>query len=118
MSMLEEYRECAEICSRINYHDKKTIKANNHAVDKMYRIVEKAEKKGSASIAELATLLDESGSAEWLSYQLLERASVTPQIERKCLAIIYKLAMGENAEAMGSQMWLKNWYKKKNLTLK
>jgi hypothetical protein len=117
MSMLEEYRKCAEICSKIDYSNRATIRANNRGVTKMYKIVEGAERQGPSAISELSTLLDEPLSAAWLSHQLLERAAVTPDIEKKCLNIIHRLSMNEypvRTIDTGEQMWLKNWYSKNN----
>jgi hypothetical protein len=37
--MLEEYKDRVDVCSKINYSDRKTIKANNKAVNRMYSIL-------------------------------------------------------------------------------
>jgi len=71
-SIQEEYRHCAEICSRIDYADMKSVRANNRAVRKKYKIVEAAVHQGSASIDELVPILDEPLCAIWLAHQLLQ----------------------------------------------
>jgi hypothetical protein len=113
MDMFDEYRKCAEICSKkIDYYhvDKRTIRANNRAVVKMYKIVKKAVKNGDQAVAELVKLLDEPISAPWIAHQLVEKAKISPEIQLRCFNIIEKLAMkdgGESAEQMGERMWLK-----------
>lgn len=116
MSPLVQYRKCAETCSKIDYGKKATVRANNRAVDKMYKIVYEAVRQGQSAIDELSTFLDEPLSGPWLAHQLLEKAAVSPEIERKCLSIIWKLATQENGklgQQMGEKMWLKKWYEKK-----
>lgn len=115
-TVLDQYRKCAEICSKIDYFNKASVRASSRAVDKMYKIVIEEVKRGQSAINELASLLDEPLSAPWIAHQLLERATVSPEIERKCLAIIWKLATqdgGKPGQQMGEQMWLKKWYEKK-----
>ena len=113
-SVLERYRKYARIREDTEYGKQFSSSTRSRAVNYMYNIVEKAEKQGPSSIAELALLLDEPIPAIWLSHQLLERASVTPEIEKKCLNIIFKRAM---EDCIGEIWWLRDWYEKNNKNL-
>jgi hypothetical protein len=115
LTMLNQYRKCAEICSNIDYSNKASVKASNRAVDKMYKIVVEAVKSGPVAVNELASLLDEPLSAPWIAHQLLEKTAVSLETERKCLSIIWKLSKeGPGTQQMGEQIWLKRWYEKKS----
>ena len=116
MNVLDQYRKCAEICSKIDYANKASVRANNRAVDKMYKIVNEAVKQGQSAVDELTILIDEPLPASWIAHQLLEKATVSPEIEKKCLSIIWKSATqegGKPSQQMGEQMWLKQWHEKK-----
>ncbi len=108
-SRLDRYKEYAQICARLDYSDRRTILVNNRAVDKMYEIVESAVQEGPDAVAELACLLEEPLTAPWISHQLLERALVPPEVERRCLSIIEGLAL----DSIGEQMWLAEYKNKK-----
>lgn len=79
----------------------------------MYRIVEDASSNGDAGVAELLPLLEEPESARWLAHQLLEGCIVSSMVEQKCLEIIRSLATGSSAEALGEQIWLKDYATKR-----
>lgn len=112
--MLDDYRECAQVCEAVNYADKTSVERCNEAVSKMYLIVEEANRKGQNAIIELATLLDEPGPAKWLAHQLVERAKITHEIRNKCFSIVEKLANGNDANAFGEQIWLKEHRDREN----
>jgi len=117
MTVLDQYRKCTEICSKIDYGNKASIRVNNRAVDKMYKIVGDAVKQGHSAVNELVKLLDEPLSAPWIAHQLLEKTTVCQEVEKKCLSIIWKLATedgGEPGQQVGEQIWLKQWYEKKS----
>ena len=116
-TVLDQYRKCAEICSKTESGNKSSIRANNRAVKKMYKIVNAAVRQGQSAIDALSTLLDEPLSGPWLAHQLLEKATVRPEVERKCLSIIWRLATEDSREQIqqrGEQIWLKKWYEKKS----
>jgi hypothetical protein len=115
LNMVDQYRKCAEICSKIDYFNKASVRASNRAVNKMYKIVVEAVKHGPVAVNELNSLLDEPLSAPWIAHQLLEKAVVSPEVERKCLSIIWKLSTkGPGTQQMGEQIWLKRWYEKQS----
>lgn len=111
----EEYIKCAEICAQIDYSDKKSVRANNRAVDKMYRLVERAKFEGPESIAGLIDLLDHSLAGSWIAHQLVERVNFDIEIAKKCFEIIEPLAHGESANALGETWWLAENRKKFNI---
>lgn len=116
MTILEQYQKCAEICSKTDYRNKASVRANNRAIEKMYKIVVEAIEQGPSAINELASLLDDSLSAPWIAHQLLEKTTVSPEIERKCLSVIRNSVMEEGSrpgQQMGEEMWLKRWNDKK-----
>jgi hypothetical protein len=107
--MIDEYRACVEVCSSMDYADTASVKKCNTAVDRMYAIVEQANTSGRKAITDLATLLDEPATSKWLSHQLVERAEISQEIRAKCISIVKNLAKGNDADALGERMWLKEY---------
>jgi Txe/YoeB family toxin of Txe-Axe toxin-antitoxin module len=114
LQMLEDYKKCVDICSKINYIDKKTVIANNKAVKKMYSILKKIKIENSNDIKIFYELLDNEMTGRWFSHQLLELFKVDSKIEKKALNIIKKLSKNN----IGQKYWLKNYkiIKRKNGT--
>jgi hypothetical protein len=108
--ILEEYKECADICSRINYADKKTINDNNKAVKRMYSILKKIKDENKEDIKYFYQLLENEMTRKWFSHQLLELFQVDPKIEKKALKIIVELSRKE----LGEKYWLNNYKKRRN----
>ena len=107
--MLEEYRECVDICSKIDYMDKKTINDNNKAVKKMYSLLRKIKDEDEENITYFYQLLEDEITGKWFSHQLLELFHVDPKIEKKALKIIIKLSRKES----GEKYWLNDYKKNK-----
>ena len=107
--MLEEYTECVDICSKIDYMDKKTVNDNNKAVKKMYSILNKIKDENKEDIKYFYQLLENEITGKWFSHQLLELFQVEPKIEKKALKIIVKLSRKE----LGEKYWLNDYKKKK-----
>jgi hypothetical protein len=107
--MTVEYRKQACICARVDYVDPTSVDARNAAVATMYRIVEQAERDGSEAVAKLVELLDNPLTAPWLAHQLVEKATMSPEVRKRCFAIVEKRAEGDGPEAMGERVWLKRW---------
>lgn len=111
-SLVDDYRECVEICKRIDYGNSPSVRANNRAATKMRKLVENAAKDGSKALEPLFELLTESVASEWLSFQLLEMVDpLPPEIASKCLEIIRGIACDPKryATSLGAQVWLENW---------
>ena len=110
---VDEYRQCVEIASGVDYADKDSVRRMNQAVDTMYRIVSDAVQDGETSIRKLITLLDEPEASKWLAHQLVASANLAGDVEDRCFAIIEDLARGDGPDAIGEQMWLDEWRSKK-----
>ena len=82
----------------------------------MYEIVDSAVREGPESVAELAILLDHPVAAKWIAHQLIERAESASQVREKCFAVIERLSLGDDAEALGEQMWLEEYSRKRRST--
>ncbi|MDR1179102.1 MAG: hypothetical protein LBK44_01245 [Spirochaetales bacterium] len=107
--MLEEYKACVDICSRIDYEDKKTINDNNKAVKRMYSILRKIKGENEDDIKYFYPLLENEMTGKWFSHQLLELFQVDTKIEKRALKIITGLSKKE----LGEKYWLDNYKKKK-----
>jgi len=108
-SRLEQFRRYAATCSTTDYSSPRSVKKRNAAVEQMYKLVEEAATSGETGISELVPLLDEPASALWLAHQVLEKCSISKVIERRCLEIIKTAAAGKGADALGEQMWLRDY---------
>src|SRR5687767_14058551 len=110
--LIEKYKKQVSICSRIDYSDMRTVKANNRAVKEMYSIIELLKTNfSSQQIRQFAELLDtsENNTNLWVAPQLLEHVSLDTDIENKALQIITTASKGDSAEALGFKIWLQNW---------
>jgi hypothetical protein len=115
--LIAEYKEQAAICAKTDYADKKSVRQNNKAVDRMYAIVTTIDRNfGPDGIVKFQELLDvkENNIDLWSATHLLERLKVETSIEEKALTIIETVAKGKGVEALGYQYWLKDWYEKRN----
>lgn len=108
-----EFILCSEICAQTDYGDMSTVRANNAAVSKMYKLVKAASDLGPDAVGKMAKLLDNPVASPWIAHQLIEKADISPATRDKCLSVIRKLAQGDSANAMGERMWLKEWERKK-----
>jgi hypothetical protein len=111
MNYLEEYKKCAEICQDTDFGNKRSVRAHNAAVDRMYEIVEQASMDGSEAIANLISLLDDDISSKWIAHHIIEKAEVDPGIRKKCFKIIEKIASIDGPDAFGEKIWLEEWKK-------
>lgn len=115
--LIAEYKEQAAICAKTDYADKKSVRQNNKAVDRMYAIVTTIDRNfGPDGIVKFQELLDvkENNIDLWSATHLLEHLKVETSIEKKALTIIETVAKGKGVEALGYQYWLKDWYEKRN----
>ncbi|WP_407556361.1 hypothetical protein [Winogradskyella sp. 4-2091] len=111
-----EYLNLTKICAEIDYSDKKSVKRNNSAVTKMYKIVHLlSENNNETEILNFSELLnvEENKTNLWVATQILEKLNVDKKTEQNALKIIKKVADGNGTQAMGFQIWLSE-YKLKN----
>ena len=111
-SMIDDYLTFAEICDNTDYENEKNIRKRNIAVSKMYDIVVSANENPN-DLSELVKLLKHPKCSVWLAHQLIEKASITKEIEDECFEIIQNIAVGDSADAMGERFWLEEWKQKK-----
>ena len=106
------YRECAATCQETDYGDKSSVRRHNRAARTMYEIVGAAVRNDV--ISAFVPLLDDPVCSKWLAHQLLEKADVDAEVEQRCLRIIEALAASDSADAMGEQIWLRDYKKRTN----
>ena len=107
--MIEDYRECAGICARTDYANKKSVRQHNRAADKMNKLFRAAVVKGPDGVSSLVPLLDEPECAKWLAIQFLGEPILEPNVKEKCLRIVEAIASGDDIDALGARHWLKDW---------
>jgi hypothetical protein len=113
--LIKEYRDQVAICSAVDYADKNSVKANNDAVSRMYKIVDTIVSDfGVDGAREFSLLLDvtENETNIWAATHLLEKMKADPAAEKKALAIIKNVAEQNDARGLGYRHWLENWKKK------
>jgi hypothetical protein len=114
-NLIDEYKSLAEVCAKIDYSDKKSIRNNNKAVGRMYKIVEKIRDDfGVEGLSQFQELLDVPTYKTnlWVAIQMLEKTTVSREVENKALKIIEEEAKGETTNALGTSIWLKDYKKK------
>lgn len=114
--LIEDYKDQAAICAKINYSIKSTIKDNNKSVHRMYEIVNEIRGKfGQKGIEQFQKLLDikDNEINVWAATQLLEKLSPDKTTETKAIEIIKQIANSNNTNALGFKYWLKEYETKK-----
>jgi transcription initiation factor TFIIIB Brf1 subunit/transcription initiation factor TFIIB len=104
-----EYLNLTKICAEIDYSDKKSVKRNNSAVKRMYKIMNLlSENNCGTEILNFSELLAvaENKTNLWVAAQMLEKLNVDKKTEQNALKIIKKAAKGNGTEGMGFQSWL------------
>jgi len=116
--LIDEYKTLPKICASTNYADKKSVKENNKAVDRMYEIVSLVNDFGQEGTKMFSLLLDISDNKTniWAATHLLEKLPFDESKGRLALQIIEKVANGDDLTATGYQMWLKE-YELKNSSM-
>ena len=110
--LIEKYQQQTVICFNVDYGSGKSVKANNKAVDTMYKIVADINKNfGIDGLNQFATLLTKSDNKTnlWVATQLLERTKPNETIINKAISVVQAYANSENPDAFIYKDWLKNW---------
>ena len=104
-----EYLNLTKICAEIDYSDKKSVKRNNSAVNRMYEVMNLLSKRNNQmeilNFAELLTVVENKTNL-WVAAQMLEKLNVDEKTEQNALKIIKKAAEGDGTEGMGFRSWL------------
>src|SRR5690349_5861259 len=102
--LIEHYIKQVDITSKIDYLDKKTVRANSKAVNTMYEIVKLIDKKfGAEGINQFSELLDrrENSAYLWAAAQLLEKMNPNDITRKKALKIIKEIASSNHPSTFG-----------------
>ena len=115
--LIDEYKTLPNICLQIDYSDKKSVSANNKAVDRMYQIVSilhlEFHQEGLEAFQKLLDI-NENEINIWAATHLLEKLNPDKINEDKALKIIEKIVLGSSIEARGYSYWIKAWKTKNN----
>lgn len=111
---INEYVANAEAAESVDDADVDSVQRLNDSSDRMREIVAEVVAQGRTALLALATLLDRPPASRWAAHHLVEMAEPEPALLSKCFAIVEWVredaeANGEFANAMGEQMWLKEW---------
>jgi hypothetical protein len=109
-----EYKRQTEICAETDYADKKTIRKNNAAVDRMYAIIDSVSKSEEKdAITNFAQLLNEEENRThiWAAIQMLEKLKVDEITKKVAIKIIETEAKSDSDSAVGLQYWLEKHQK-------
>jgi hypothetical protein len=110
--LIEKYKQQTIICFNVDYGSGKSVRANNKAVDNMFKIVANINKDyGVDGIKEFAKLLTQSDYKTnlWVATQLLERTKPSETVVNQALSVIKDYANSEHPDAFVYKDWLKNW---------
>ena len=117
--LIDEYIACAEEAASVNYADKKSVRQFNARSDRMRAIAKEVVMLGQDALFRFASVLDIEPAAGWAAHHLVEMADVDPETLAKCFervkqAKLQAEAKGDLANAMGEEMWLKEWMARKS----
>ena len=109
--LIDEYKTLPKICASTNYADKKSVKENNKAVERMYQIVSLINDFGLEGTQIFKKLLNISDydTNVWAATHLLEKLSFDKPTATLALQIIETVASGDDIRATGYKMWLKDY---------
>jgi hypothetical protein len=110
--LIEQFKENAKVHFNIDYGNKKSVKAGNKAVDRMFEIAQKLNDSGHFN--EFAALLscEEDRVNVWTAHMLLERLNATGSIAEEALSVITELANSDDINSFGEKLWLEHWHAK------
>ena len=115
--LIAEYKSLPQFCGdNVDYADKKAVKKNNRAMDRMSKIVETIKDKfGKEGINKLTALLDieDHKTNLCIATDLLNQADVDAKTEAKALEVIRRVSSTDDLLSLGFKVWLEN-YEKRN----
>ncbi|HLP51345.1 MAG TPA: hypothetical protein VK154_10705 [Chitinophagales bacterium] len=114
--LISEYKTLPAICAATDYSNNQSVKNHNRAADRMREIIELIKSDyqhfGTEKFQELLAV-EEHRTNVWAAAQLLEILQLDKLNEAKALAIIKKVANGNDLDAIGFTTWLKEWNQRK-----
>lgn len=116
--LMNEYLSNAEAAAAVDYSDKKSVRRFNALSDRMREIVDEVVSLGQDAVLHFASLLDREPAAVWAAHHLVEKADIDSATLSRCFARVEQAkaaaeAKGDFANAMGEEMWLKEWKTRK-----
>jgi hypothetical protein len=110
----DEYLISAEAAASVDYADKKSVRQFNARSDRMRAIVGEVVTIGQDAVIHFATVLDSEPAAGWAAHHLVEMADLDARTLTKCFERVKQAksqaeAKGDMANAVGEEMWLKEW---------
>lgn len=110
----DEYLNCINIISQIDYGDRSSVKKCNRAVDQMINISICINEEYLSRIYEFAELLTRNDfrTDAWVAHHILENMDYPSELENKALEVIIKYAKEDSAEGLGEKIWLDKWNKR------
>lgn len=116
--LMNEYLSNAEIAATVDYSDKKSVRKFNASSDRMRAIADEVVTLGEDAVVQFASLLDREPAAGWAATHLVEKANLDAATLSRCFARVEQAkaeeeAKGNLADAMITEMWLKEWRAKK-----
>jgi hypothetical protein len=112
--LIEEYTTTAENAASVDYSDNKSVRRYNTFSERMRSIVCNIVAMGKDAVCRFTVVLEKEPAAGWAAHHLVELADLDAEILSRCfkrveLAMTYAAAKGDMANAMGEEMWLKEW---------
>ncbi|RCS44029.1 hypothetical protein DTL42_18025 [Bremerella cremea] len=116
--LIDEYLLSAERAATVDFTDKNSIRELNKSTDRMRVIVGEVASLGHAAIMAFTLLLDREPAALWAAHHLIEFAELDSETLSRCFSRVEQAKMeakknGNFANAIGEEMWLKEWKAKK-----
>lgn len=115
--LMDEYTLLAKAATTMDYANDGSVRRFNAASDRMRAIVD--EVVTLLGVPQFAAILDGEPAATRAAHHLVERTALDPITLSRCFERVEQAreeaeARGDFAEAMGEEMWLKEWKAKRD----
>lgn len=116
--LIDEYVKTAKEAANVDYADKSSVRKFNAQSDRMRAIARTIVTLGNEAVVRFISVLDNEPAAVWAAHHLVELVDLDSQTLTKCFGRVRQAqlqaeAKGNGADAMGEEMWLKEWMAKK-----
>ncbi len=115
--LMNEYTSRARAAATVDYANEESVRRFNAADNRMRAIVD--EVVTLMGVPQFAAILDGEPAATRAAHHLVERTALDPITLSRCFQRVEQAkeeaeAKGDFAEAMGQEMWLKEWKAKRD----
>lgn len=116
--LINEYLCNANAIKSLNQSDPAQVPSFNKFSDRMRSIVDTVVEIGQDAVIGFTSVLNDESAACWAAHHLVEKAELTPRVLQRCYQIVDRAredaeAKGHFADAMGEEIWLKEWRARK-----